>query len=81
MVKRPAMQLNNPAGAWFEQPLRPAQLKKSFSIISCMVYLCDYLHCPANIKQQIIELVNANPRVPVYKYGFLNNWQNEPLWQ
>ena len=21
-----------------------------------------------------------HPDIPVYKYGFLNNWQNEPLW-
>ena len=39
MVKRPSMQLNNPAGAWFANPPRQGQIDKPFSTISCM-YIC-----------------------------------------
>ena len=81
MVKRPRMQLNNPAGQWFAHPLKPAQLNKPFSIISCMVYLCGYLSHSEDIKQQIIKLINDYPLIPIYKYGFFNNWRNEPLWK
>ncbi|MDR1120777.1 MAG: Abi family protein [Dysgonamonadaceae bacterium] len=81
MVKRPGMQLNNPQGAWFSQPLRQGQIDKPFSTISCMVYLCSFLNRPQDMKREIIDLVNAYPRVPVYRYGFFNGWQTEPLWK
>jgi len=81
MIKRPSMQLNNPAGAWFAQPLKQGQLDKSFSTISCMVYLCGFLHASQDIKSKIVHLVNSYPNVPVYKLGFFNHWQSEPLWQ
>ena len=44
MVKRPSMQLKNPIGAWFRQPLKQGQIDKPFSTISCMVYLCNFLN-------------------------------------
>ncbi|MDR1172062.1 MAG: Abi family protein [Bacteroidales bacterium] len=81
MVKRPGMQLNNPQGAWFSQPLRQGQIDKPFSTISCMVYLCSFLSRPQDMKRDIINLISAYPRVPVYKYGFFNGWQTEPLWK
>jgi abortive infection bacteriophage resistance protein len=80
MIKRPGMQLNNPAGAWFSRPLKQGQLDKSFSTISCMVYLCGFLHASQDIKSKIVKLVNAYPNVPVYKFGFFNHWHTEPLW-
>jgi abortive infection bacteriophage resistance protein len=81
MVKRPSMALNNPAGVWFIHPLQPGQLNKSFAIISCMVYLCNQLNGSGDIKQRIINLIDSHPNLPVYKYGFMNRWQNEPLWK
>ena len=81
MIKRPGMQLNNPAGAWFTQPLRQGQIDKPFSTISCMVYLCNHLNQSDDIKQQIIELINTYKDVPIYKLGFFNNWRSEPLWK
>jgi len=79
--KRPVMQLNNPSGAWLTPPLQQAQTNKPFSAISCMVYLCNQLNSLYDIKQKIIDLINCHPNIPIYKYGFLNNWQNEPLWK
>jgi abortive infection bacteriophage resistance protein len=79
--KRPVMQLNNPSKAWLNRPLQPAQLNKPFAVISCMVYLCNHLSDSDDIKQKIISLIKSYPNVPIYKYGFLNQWQNEPLWQ
>jgi len=81
MVKRPGMQLNNPVGAWFTQPLKQGQVDKPFSIISCMVYLCNFLNQTQEIKQKIIDLIQAYPNVPIYKIGFFNRWQSEPLWK
>ena len=78
--KRPVMQLNNPARAWLTRPLQQAQMNKPFAVISCMVYLCSFLSKSEVIKKQIIDLIASYPNVPIYKNGFLNNWQTEPLW-
>jgi abortive infection bacteriophage resistance protein len=80
MVKQPSMQLNNPAGAWFKHPLKSGQINKPFAIISCMAYLYNYLNQSNDVKQKIINLINNYPNVPIYKYGFFNNWHTEPLW-
>ena len=78
--KRPVMQLNNPTKAWFSRPIQQVQMNKPFAVISCMVYLCNYLTKSEDIKQKIIDLIDLYPNVPIYKNGFLNNWRNEPLW-
>ena len=81
MVKKPIDKLNNPIGQWFINPLTPAQTKKPFLIISCMVYLCNQVSPEYQLKSKILELFKANSFMPIYKLGFLNNWQNEQLWE
>jgi abortive infection bacteriophage resistance protein len=80
IIKKPSMWLNNPEGRWFIQPLKSGQLSKPFAVISCMVYLCNHLSHSEDIRQRIIALINAYPNLPIYKYGFFNDWQAEPLW-
>ena len=81
MVKKPTEHLNNPKGLWFANPLLPVQTKKPFLIISCMVYLCNQITPNHKIKTKILKLIEDNPNIPIYKLGFLNNWDNEPLWK
>lgn len=81
MVKKPIENLNNPLGIWFQKPLLPVQTKKPFLIISSMIYLCNQVTPNHTIKSKIIDLINTNPTLPIYKLGFQNNWQNEPLWK
>ena len=81
MVKRPTEKLNNPARQWFINPLREVQTKKPFLIISCMLYLCNEVTPGHQIKTKILDLFGSNPNIPIYKLGFLNNWQSEPLWK
>jgi len=81
MMKRPSMQLNNPAGAWFTQPLKQGQIDKPFSTISCMVYLCNFLNQKQEVKSKIVDLIQNYSNLPIYKLGFFNNWHNEPLWK
>jgi abortive infection bacteriophage resistance protein len=80
MMKRPSMHLNNPTNAWFTQPLKQGQIDKPFSTISCMVYLCNFLNGTQEIKQKIVDLIQTYPNVPIYKLGFFNHWNTEPLW-
>lgn len=81
MVKRPIGNIKNPIGNWFENNLLPVQEKKPFLIISSMVYLCNKVTPSHQIKNKILDLINNNPNVPVYKLGFLNNWESESLWK
>ena len=81
MNKRPTDRLNNPRGQWFNCPLVEVQKKKPFLIISCMLYLCNEIAPGHRIKARIYRLIETYPSIPVYKMGFMNNWQNEPLWK
>lgn len=81
MVKKPIERLNNPVGKWLVNPLQSAQTKKPFLIISTMVYLCNHVTPNHQIKSKILELFRNNRTVPIYKLGFFNNWENEPLWK
>jgi Abortive infection bacteriophage resistance protein len=81
MVKKPSVLIKNPQGQWFDNPLAEVQTKKPFLIISCMIHLCNHVTPGHQIKTRIIDLFNANPTIPTYKIGFMNNWQNEPLWK
>jgi abortive infection bacteriophage resistance protein len=80
MVKKPIENLNNPIGQWFQNPLVPVQHKKPFLIISCMIYLCNFVTPGHQIKTKVLELFSNNPTIPIYKIGFLNNWNQEPIW-
>ncbi|MBA7589070.1 hypothetical protein ES708_31145 [subsurface metagenome] len=80
MVKRPIDNINNPTGLWFNRSFNQVQKKKPFLIISTMIYLCNKVTPNHNIKTKILELINNNPNVPIYKLGFLNRWDSQPLW-
>jgi hypothetical protein len=86
-VKKPARTvdeqlqlLNNPTSDWFSSPLLDVQKKKPFLIISTLVYLCNIVFPGNGVKDKILELIRNNPNVPVYKLGFLNNWNQQPVW-
>jgi abortive infection bacteriophage resistance protein len=81
MVKKPVDQLNNPIGQWFANPLTPVQMKKPFLIISSMVYLCSSIAPGHPLKTELLDLFRNNPNIPIYKLGFLNNWDSEPIWK
>lgn len=81
MVKRPIERLNNPSGNWFSSVLLPVQSKKPFLIISCMLYLCNAVTPNHHLKAKLLKLFADNPTIPIYKLGFLNNWNNQPLWR
>jgi len=80
MVKTPR-HLINPASLWLRQNPTGVQMKKPFYIITAMLYLCNKVTPNHQIKHKIIELIGENPNIPVYKVGFINNWQTEPIWQ
>jgi abortive infection bacteriophage resistance protein len=81
MVKTPVFHLNNPMGNWFSQSLLPVQIKKPFLIISCLIYICNATTPNHQIKTKLLKLFQNNPNIPIYKLGFLNNWEKESVWK
>jgi len=81
MVKRPVDALNNPMHDWLTDSLISIQKKRPFLIISTMVYLCNQVTPGHAIKSKILELIQLNPKVPIYKLGFQNDWEQQPLWK
>jgi len=81
MVKRPTENLNNPIFPWFTRSLTPVQTKKPFLIISCMLYLCNAVTPSNQIKDSLLKLFHDNSGIPIYKLGFFNNWDKEPVWK
>ena len=81
MVKTPTEHLNNPPGPWFSNNLSQVQFKKPFLIMSCMLYLCNMIMPNHDIKTDLLNLFKENNQIPIYKIGFLNNWDKEPIWK
>jgi abortive infection bacteriophage resistance protein len=81
MVKQPIDEINNPQGDWLGFELLPVQRKKPFLIITSMVFICNKVTPNHQIKSKIVDLLLEEPKLPIYKMGFLNNWQNHPIWK
>jgi len=71
----------SPRNQWLQFDVTPVQEKKPFVVVSTMVYLCNAINPNNEIKNKLLVLFNSNPNIPIYKMGFFNNWQNEPLWK
>lgn len=80
MAKRPIDSIENPMCDWLNLPITEVQKKKPFLIISTLVYISNTVTPGYHIKDKIIELIKNSPNVPIYKLGFLNSWEQNPLW-
>jgi abortive infection bacteriophage resistance protein len=80
VLKRPVLP-RNPRNRWLQFEITPAQEKKTFVVISAMVYLCDAINPDNEIKNKLLSLFDTHPEIPIYKMGFFNNWRHEPLWK
>lgn len=80
ILKRPASP-QNPRNQWLQNSPTPVQGKKPFSVISTMIYLCNSINPNNEIKNNLLALFRNNPRIPIYKLGFLNDWEQDSFWQ
>ena len=46
-----------------------------------MIYLCNTVTPVHQLKTKIKELFAQNESIPLYKIGFMNDWEKEPLWK
>ena len=75
------MDINNPKGIWLRNPLSEFAKKKPYLIITSMLYLCNAINAGDTYKKKIISLIEERPDIPIYKIGFPNHWNKEPIWQ
>lgn len=80
MVKRPA-ELHTPRMAWLSRSLTEVQQKKPFYLITAMLYLCNAIDARHTFKQKLLNLFEQYPDIPIYKIGFFNHWEQEPIWK
>ena len=78
MVKRPVLPKKT-RNQWLQNEVKPIQEKKPFVIISTLVYLCNAIDTNNEIKNKFLSLFRDNPSI--YKLGFLNHWEHEPIWK
>lgn len=62
------------------EPTRDQRLKV-FPILSAILYLNDRVTPGHSIKLKLIDLFKQFPKVQLYKMGFPNNWEQQPIWK
>lgn len=70
----------NPQSPWLSTPLSEAQRKKVYPLISAILYLYNQIDPNNELKVSIKELFIRYPNY-AHKIGFMQAWQNEPIWR
>lgn len=55
--------------------------RKIFPILSAIIYLNNYTSPGHSIKIELIKLFADFNKVPLYKMGFPEDWQLQPIWE
>lgn len=66
---------------WLNHDMTENQRKRAFGVISCLLYLCNALDIHNTIKDDIINLFESHPSVPIFMLGFTGDWKNSLLWK
>lgn len=57
------------------------QRKRAFGVISCLLYLCNAIKPNNTIKQDIKNIFNIYPNIPIFMIGYTNGWEHNPIWK
>lgn len=57
------------------------QRRKVFPILSAILYLSDRISPGHHIGQELLALFRTHPKVELYRMGFPENWEQEPVWK
>ena len=55
--------------------------KRLYGILSCMVFLIDYISPQSRFKERLISLFFEYPTVNIEHMGFHSEWKNEEIWK
>ena len=81
IIIQQATNINRHRDNWMLSDLTEHQRKRAFSVISCLLYLCNAI-CPDNtVKQDIKNLFASYPNIPIFMIGFTRGWEENPIWR
>lgn len=66
---------------WLLQPMTDYQRSHAFGLISCLLYLVRTLDANHPLKQQLLQLFDHHPALPLSMLGFTGDWRATPLWK
>jgi abortive infection bacteriophage resistance protein len=66
---------------WLSAEMNDYQRQHAFGVISCLLYLCNAINPNNKLKENILILFKAHPSIPIYKLGFIDGWEDSPLWK
>lgn len=73
--------INNHRFPWMLSDMTEHQRKRAFGVISCLLYLCNAIKPNNTIKQDIKNLFNIYPNIPIFMIGHTNGWEHNPIWK
>ena len=73
--------INRHRDKWMLSDLTEHQCKRAFGVISCLLYLCNAINPENTIKQDIKNLFDSHPNIPVFMIGFTRGWEANPIWR
>lgn len=62
-------------------PVDRGTAEKPFYVITAMLYLCNAIDEGDTFKEKLLALFKEYADVPIYKIGFFNRWEEEPIWK
>ena len=73
--------INRHRDKWMLSSLTEHQRKRAFGVISCLLYLCNAINPENTIKQDIKNLFDSYPNIPIFMIGFTRGWEENPIWE
>ena len=66
---------------WIRAGLTQNQKKMPYFTITNMLYLCNVVRPDNHVKSNLKSLFSKYPCVNPNKWGFIDGWDNEPIWK
>lgn len=73
--------INRHRDKWMLSSLTEHQRKRAFGVMSCLLYLCNAINPENTIKQDIKNLFDSYPNIPIFMIGFTRGWKENPIWE
>lgn len=68
-------------GLWIKNELSQNQKKTPYYTITNMLYLCNAVRPDNQVKVKLKTLFTDFPSVDIAKWGFVTDWDKEPIWK
>lgn len=66
---------------WLSDGLSELQKKRPYAVACAIAYLCKAVNSQHKFTYSIRHLCSEYPNIQLWKYGFPERWETEPLWR